>query len=98
MGLVRRSNATAAAAVARETAGAAQPSDGYGAVLRLLMAGFVAAAVLSNRPARVVTVLLHAAALVLTLRVAHFPAWTAWRLRWGRSDSRRSTAEFIRLW
>jgi hypothetical protein len=50
----------------RTPAGAAQPSDGYGAVFTLLMAGFVAAAVLSNRQARAVTVLPDAAALVLT--------------------------------
>jgi hypothetical protein len=50
-------------------------------VFTLLLASFAAAAVLSNRQARIVTLLLYAGALLLALRIAHFPPRTAWLLR-----------------
>jgi hypothetical protein len=52
-------------------------------VFTLLLASFVAAAVLSSRPARIVTLLLYAGALLLALRIARFPPRVARLLRWG---------------
>jgi drug/metabolite transporter (DMT)-like permease len=65
------------------TADATEPPDRYGLVFALLLACFAVTAVLSNRPARVVTLILYASALVLALRSARFPMRTARRLRWG---------------
>jgi hypothetical protein len=68
----------------RAADGAAEPSpDRYGMVFTLLLASFVAAAVLSSRPARLVTLLLYAGALLLALRIAHFPPRVARWLRGG---------------
>jgi hypothetical protein len=52
-------------------------------VFTLLLASFVVAAVLDNGPARIVTLLLYACALLLALRIAHFPRHVAWGLRCG---------------
>jgi hypothetical protein len=52
-------------------------------VFALLLASFVAASVLSTRPARIVTLFLYAGALLLALRIARFPPRMAWWLRCG---------------
>jgi hypothetical protein len=52
-------------------------------VFTLLLASFLAAAALSTREARIVTLLLYAGALVLALRYAEFPGLAARQLRWG---------------
>jgi hypothetical protein len=52
-------------------------------VLTLLLASFLSAALLSNRPARVVTALIFAVALALALRSSHVPARVVRRMRWG---------------
>jgi hypothetical protein len=68
----------------RAAGGTAEPPpDRYGMVFTLLLTSFVAAAVLTNRPARIVTLILYAGALLLALRIAHFPHRVARRLRWG---------------
>lgn len=59
-----------------------RPPDRYGLVFALLMVSFVAATTLGNRPARIATVLLYAAALSLALRFAQVSSRTAWLLRW----------------
>jgi hypothetical protein len=52
-------------------------------VFTLLVASFVAGAVLTGRPAQIVMLLLYAGALLLALRFAKMPARVGRRLRWG---------------
>ena len=64
-------------------ANAAHPGDRFGLVFTLLLVSFVATALLSERPARIVTTLLYFGALVLAMRLAPFSPRTTRRLRWG---------------
>jgi hypothetical protein len=68
----------------RTAVGAGEPPpDRYGIVFTLLLASFAAAAVLNERPARIVTLLLYVGAVLLALRFTDFPARAVRRLRWG---------------
>ena len=57
--------------------------DRYGTVFALLLASFLAAAVLSGRLSRIVTLMLYATALILVLRSTTFPVRAPRYLRWG---------------
>jgi hypothetical protein len=57
--------------------------DRFGAVFSLLLASFLAAAVLDGRLSRIVTLMLYATSLILALRSATFPARAPRYLPWG---------------